>query len=271
MVFLSLGGRSRGGLLRGRCVFSTGSPGRGMCGRRLRRWGCRGSRPICCGGGTGCSRGGGMRRWCWRGGMSRTCWRRGRSMGWRSRCSITASRWRCGGVTTRGCCWRIWGASTGWWRRMRRARESGAATWRSGSTKCWRWLRARRRRSCSRWRRCGPGGRSRSCRRRGRSMPTGRASCSRTRPMRRGSRLWRRARRGRRTSPIRAWRSGARRRRVSGMAGVAARKVRSMRCWAGRVCRRWSSSRSGAAFPARDSVKRVNLSGAGNPMRGAML
>lgn len=68
------------------------------------------SRPICCGGGTGCSRGGGMRRWCWRGGMSRTCWRRGRSMGWRSRCSITASRWRCGGVTTRGCCWRIWGA-----------------------------------------------------------------------------------------------------------------------------------------------------------------
>lgn len=86
-----------GGRPRGRCGFSIISPRRATCGRRRRGWGCRGSRLMCCGGGTGSSGRGGRRRLRWRGGMSRKCWRRGRSMASRSRCSITVSRWRSGG------------------------------------------------------------------------------------------------------------------------------------------------------------------------------
>lgn len=144
-----------------RCGSCTGWRRRGTCARPARGWGCRGSRPMCCGGGTLSLRSGGMRRWCWRGGMSRRCWRCGRSTGWRRLFSITASRWRCGGALMRGCCSRIWRGSTGRRRRRRRGRMP------TGSTKCWRWWRARCRRSwcCSAARR-----RARVCRRSGRAM-----------------------------------------------------------------------------------------------------
>jgi hypothetical protein len=187
--------RKRGGLRRGRFGFCISSPRRATCGRRPRGWGCRGSRLTCCGGATRPLRGGGTRRWVWRGGMSRKCWRRGRSMGWRSRSSTTASRWRCGGVMTRGCSWPIWRGSTGRWS-PRRAVGKRSASWRSGSTKCWRWSRARGRRRCWRFRRVG-----RLCLRRGRSMPRRRGLCSSARPTWPGRRPWRRARQGRRMSP----------------------------------------------------------------------
>lgn len=266
LLFLLQPWMTRAGLPRGRFGFCIIWPRRAMCGRRLRGWGCRGSRLMCCGGGIPLLRSGGRRPWGWRGGMSRKCWRRGRSTGWRSRSFTMASRWRCGGAMTRGCCWRIW---RGWTGRRR-------AVWPSGSMKCWRWSRGRGRWSWCRFRRS-------CCLRCGRFMPRRRGPCFRMRRTGRGSWPWRRARRGRRTSLKRAWRSGGRWRRGTGTAGVGARRARSMRWWrrlAG-TCRRWSSSRwaGGAGFCALDRVNRVNLlragpvicNSAGNPMRGAML
>lgn len=221
----------------GRFGFCTGWPTRGTCGRRVRRWGCLGSRPICCGGGTRCSRRGGMRRWCWRGGMSRKCWRRGRSMGWRRPSFIMASRWRCGG----------------------------------GSMKCWRWWRARCRRSWLCWT---ARMRARRCRRSGRAMWRNWARRWRWPSARLGSMRWmpgRRSVRGRRS----IWRSAARWRRASGMRGRAGRWRAWTGCWPGNG-RRWSSSpRMGLDGFALDGVNCVNrtarsarekISRAGNSM-----
>lgn len=281
MVPLPRWGRNGGGRPRGGFGFCIISPAGATCGRRRRWWGCRGSRPTCCGGGTGLLRRRGRRRWCWRGGMSRKCWRRGLWTGWRSRSSITASRWRCGGAMTRGCCWRIWRGSTGRWRRARGLRGSASATWRSGSTRCSPAWRGRGRTSCSRCR----GGRRRCCLRRAGSMPRRRGPCCRTRRTGRGAGPSRGARRGRRTSRCLTSPSGARPRRGTGMAGATARKGWSMRCWRrrpepgartrARICRRWSSSRwqavRGTAFSVQDRVKRVKSNRAGNPMGPARL
>lgn len=238
------------GLPSGRFGFCIGWPTRGTCGRRVRRWGCLGSRPICCGGGTLCLRRGGTRRWCWRwrGGMSRKCWRRGRSMGWRRPSFIMVSRWRCGGGSMRGCCWRIWRGSTGRRRRPRRALMP------SGSTKCWRWWRARCRRSWLCWT---ARMRARRYRRSGRAMWRNWARRWRRTSARLGSMRWMPGRK-----PVigrcSIWRRVALWQRASGMRGRAGRRRAWTGCWPGKV-RRWSSSpRIGLDGFALDRVNCVN-------------
>ena len=202
----------------------------------------------------GFSRRGGMRRWCWRGGMSRKCWRRGRSMGWRRPCSITASRWRCGGGSMRGCSWRIWRGSTGRRRRPRRALTP------SGSTRCWRGWRARCRRSWLCWT---ARMKARRYRRSDRAMwrnwarrwrwPSVRPGSMRWMP---GSRSAARSARARRS----IWRRAARRRRASGMRGRAGRWRAWTGCWPG-TGRRWSSSRRVGRKTGAETEPKAGLDG----------